>query len=96
MDSLLDVVKTKKTAYIAIAVGFFIPAFTYPLTSLSQFAFIKQLAFAKKGIFYEPTITEYSLSMFGLFKIPFGYILAFGLIAIFAGVTRLVYLKKNS
>lgn len=79
-----------------IAFGILFPAVTYPLTSLSQFALLKQVAFAKNRVFYEPTITEYTLNVFGIFKIPFGIILAISVIAIFVGVARFIYLKKNT
>ena len=94
MKKIIEYSKTLNATYAMIAFGIMFPAITYPLTSLSQFAFVKQVAFAKNGVFYEPTMTEYALNVFGIFKIPFGIILALSIIVLFVGVARFIYLKK--
>jgi len=94
MNKIIEYSKTLNAAYAMIAFGVFFPAITYPLTSLTQFAFLKQLAFAKNGVFYEPTVTEYALSIFGIVKVPFGIILATSIIVLFVGLARFIYIKK--
>ncbi len=94
MQKIVDYLKTKNGAYSFIVTGIALPMVTYPLTSLSQLAFLKQVAFAKNGVFYEPTVTDHVLNVFGLFKIPFGVIMAVSAVILLSGIVRLLYLKK--
>ena len=94
MKKIIEFSKTLTAAYAMIAFAIFFPAVTYSLTTLSQFALVKQVGFARNGVFYEPTMTEYTLSIFGIVKVPFGIILTLSIIILFVGAARLIYLKK--
>jgi hypothetical protein len=94
MKKIIEYFKTLTAAYAMVAFGILFPAITYPLTSLSQFSFLKQLAFAKNGVFYEPSITDHALNIFGIVKVPFGIILATSIIILLVGAVRLFYIKK--
>ncbi len=76
--------------------GIALPAVTYPLTSLSNNALILQIGFAKNGVFYKPSVTEYTLNVFGLVKIPFGIVLAFCIAVFLIGLARVILLKKST
>ena len=95
MNNIIEFLKTSKAAYIFVAFAIAFPAITYPLTRLSNNALLMQVAFAKNGVFYEPTITEHTLNVFGMFRIPFGVILSVCIAILFIGVARIILLKKT-
>lgn len=94
-SELITLLKTKNAAYILVTTGILLPCLTYPITKISNIAYFKQVQFVVQGVFYEPRFTEYSLSIFGLFDIPFGYILTFGISIFSIGFARIIYLKNT-
>ncbi|MDH5694933.1 MAG: hypothetical protein OEZ47_17685 [Gammaproteobacteria bacterium] len=95
MDSIIENIKTIKAAYIVTTLGASFPLITYPITSLSANALLMQVAFLKNGVFYEPTVTDYTLSLFGLVGVPFGIVLSVCITVFICGLLRIVYLKKT-
>lgn len=95
MNNIIEFFKTMKAAYVFVAVGVAFPAITYPLTSLSNNALIMQVGFANNGVFYEPSVTDHTLNVFGLVSIPFGIIMSVSIAIFFIGAARIIFLKKT-
>jgi hypothetical protein len=96
MNNIIGFLKTMKAAYTLVAFGVAFPSITYPLTSLSNHALIMQVGFAKNGVVYEPSITDHTLNMFGLVRMPFGIILSVCIAIFFIGAARIIFLKRST
>jgi hypothetical protein len=108
---LIDKIQTKKFGLSLIILGAFIPSILYPFTSLTGNATVKLIIFAQNGLSYDTSLKDLEVvfkkgerekdsknntgQYQGRLALPYKYIIAFGILIIFIGISFVGFCKNK-